>query len=153
MTAFPHRSASSGVINRESVLDDVLEDVANRLQAGEPVDYEAILATYPQHAESLRRLLPAVEVMAEFGVSASRLAARGVPPGVGHLETGLGVLGDFRILREIGRGGMGVVYEADQISLGRRVALEGSALRGRPGFASAPAVQDRGASGGPVAPH
>ncbi len=124
MTAFLHRSVSSGGTGRESVLDDVLEDVANRLQAGEPVDYEAILATYPEHAESLLRLLPAVEVMAEFGVSASRLAARGVPTRVGPLETGLGELGDFRILREIGRGGMGVVYEAEQISLGRRVALK-----------------------------
>ena len=42
----------------------------------------------------------------------------------------LSLVGDFRILREVGHGGMGVVYEAEQISLGRRIASVGPPAEG-----------------------
>src|SRR5262249_31317551 len=98
-------------------------EVTNKLQAGEPVDVEAYIAAHPELAEQLRRLLPALGVLAELGRSAASGAAVVVSP-LHAPARGLGELGDCRIVCEIGRGGMGVVYEAVQVSLGRRVALK-----------------------------
>jgi serine/threonine protein kinase len=104
----------------DAALAELLDEVADRLRVGEAVDVEALALAHPEHAERLRRLAPAALLLAELSGPSSG-GGPGLAPGP---EAELGVLGDFRLLREVGRGGMGVVYEAEQVSLGRRVALK-----------------------------
>jgi serine/threonine protein kinase len=87
------------------VLDDYLAD----LQAGKAADRSAVLAAHPQLAGQLEQCLAGIEFIHRAGRTAGELPAQ---------------LGDFRIRREIGRGGMGVVFEAEQLSLHRIVALK-----------------------------
>ena len=107
----------------DPILDDLIEAFAAKLQAGDRIDPEAYAQEHPERGEELRRILPAMLVLADLAQSSGHLLPTGISRG-DDSDTALGELGDFRILREIGRGGMGVVYEAEQISLGRRVALK-----------------------------
>jgi serine/threonine-protein kinase len=107
----------------DPVLADLVAEITDRLHAGERVDLDDYLARCPGHEERLRRLLPALEVL--DGLPPSSASDRLVTSGEGVAATAMpSTLGDFRLVREVDRGGMGVVYEAEQRSLHRRVALK-----------------------------
>ncbi len=100
----------------EGTLDEVVEELNDRFHRGEQPAIEPYLEQYPQLADPLRQ---AYEVLATLHLP-GQPEPQIVPPSV----AALGQLGDFRLLSQIARGGMGIVYEAEQISLGRRVALK-----------------------------
>ena len=84
----------------------------------------------------------------------SRSAEAGEFPGAISTQDGSldGTLGDFRLIREVGRGGMGIVYEAEQISLNRRVALKVLPFAATMDPRQLAALPQRSASGRVLAP-
>jgi WD40 repeat protein/serine/threonine protein kinase len=102
---------------------EIADEFVEAFRQGQRPSVEEYAHRYPEHADDIRDILPALVLMeqAKSGDDTSGLRRRtrawsAVAP--------LSQLGDYQILREVGRGGMGVVYEARQLSLIRHVAIK-----------------------------
>jgi serine/threonine protein kinase len=110
-------------VSEREPIEELAESFLARFRAGERPPLSELVAAHPELTEEIRALFPALIEMEQAGSAIGPTpgwAASRAPLGGTPLES----LGDYRIIREIGRGGMGVVYEAVQESLGRHVALK-----------------------------
>ena len=112
-------STSSGSADY-GLFDELAEEFAERYRCGERPSLQEYVDRCPQMGDEIRELFPAlveVEQAEEVLEDQPRSSASPSTPALRQV-------GDYRVIREVGRGGMGVVYEAEQVSLGRRVALK-----------------------------
>jgi hypothetical protein len=97
-------------------LAQVMEEYLHALEAGQHPRPEAFVARYPDLGPALTRALEGLDFLHQ-AASQMHSSVADAPPAVGDahgegVKAGQQPLGDFCIVREVGRGGMGIVYEA-----------------------------------------
>ena len=116
--------------DHEERVERVIAEFLAAEDAGTPLDRDAVLAQHPDLADELRTFFrdhdrigrmaaPLREAGPDETVDSDTMADPELPRG-----TRVVYFGDYELVRELGRGGMGIVYRARQISLNRLVALK-----------------------------
>jgi len=136
----------SGDSNRDQRFDEILAEYFQAVEAGQSPEKEALVSRYPEFADELEEFFAEKERFDQFArqlqlagsVGVGSPEAQGQPPSSPCEEptidtsersmpssgTKVRYFGDYELLEEIARGGMGVVYKARQVSLNRIVALK-----------------------------
>ena len=109
-------------------VDQLAEEYLRRRRRGERPTPSEYAARYPELAARILELFPALDLIERLKPDHDEMISRPGEEDPGRGPTAVaghpGRLGDYQIIRELGRGGMGVVYEAEHESLKSRVALK-----------------------------
>ncbi|WP_425400435.1 protein kinase domain-containing protein [Aeoliella sp.] len=116
----PETPSADGSLCYEVLLDQMSEV----LQTGDARELDDFLAAHPRHREQLEQMIPTLRSIATVTVDSASGSSFPAEMDLSYTAGSDKTLGDFRIKREIGRGGMGIVYEAEQLSMHRVVALK-----------------------------
>ena len=107
----------------DSLLEEIVEDYLGRLRGDDVPSIDEYCNKHPHRALEIRELLDSIQLMERFSGREANLREQTNIERKSQ-KNRLQHIGDFDIVREIGRGGMGVVYEAVDRTLQRRVALK-----------------------------
>ena len=112
-----------GMTSDHNLVDRLAEEFLERHRRGERPAIDEYIERHPEWADEIRDVFAALMMMERFKPTPADLTGSDRTGSVAPAGSP-GRLGDYRILRELGHGGMGIVYEAEHDGLKNRVALK-----------------------------